>query len=183
MISRIQQGEFTSVTKHNEQIYAATVKGTTSMIYVYRFSKNFFNKWSWKVELKFSIVVGNVSLCTTDSEIMCCSSNDHKIAMYTLTGQLRPVYGSFGSVEAGQMNSPYTCYIDDECSLLIADHSNHRLQVMQTTGEFSVLELKPPVLQPRSAVLLDSHIYVTSEDMMTISKFQQMTADDIDTYM
>ena len=170
---RIQEGEFSSVVSHQGRIYAAATRGETTTIQVFCFAKGIF-KEKWRLETKFNIIVGSViTLCITGSEIACCSNSDHKIAIYTLAGQLRPVYGSFGSVEAGQMSCPYVSYNDATGNMLIVDHFNHRLQVMDTHGEFSVLSLEPGVLHPRSAVLMDKFIYVTASDK-TISKFQQM---------
>ena len=69
-------------------------------------------------------------------------------------------YGRRLDHNAGGLSYPYISDDDDDDSVLIADQLNQRLQVMSEQGEFSVLQLKPPVSQPRSAVLFNNHLYV-----------------------
>ena len=60
---------------------------------------------------------------------------------------------------------------DDDCSVLIVDWGNDRLQVMSEQGEFTVLQLQPPVSRPRSAVLFKNNLIVASIDKFQIHKY------------
>ena len=82
--------------------------------------------------------------------------------VYSLSGELLQTYGARGSRDAGQFDHPYICADDDDGSVLIADWNNDRLQVMSEQGEFSVLQLQPPVSRPLGAVLFNNQLYVVS---------------------
>ena len=71
-------------------------------------------------------------------------------------------HGEEGCGDADHLACPYISDDDDDGSVLIAEEGNDRLQVMSEQGEFSVLQLQPPVLDPRSAVLYNNNLYVTS---------------------
>ena len=97
-----------------------------------------------------------LTLSISNNQLKCGSSTDGVIKVYSLSGELLQTYGTSGVGDAGQ----FICNDDDDGSVLITD--NDRLQVMSEQGEFSVLQLQPPVPGPRSAVLFNNHIYVTS---------------------
>ena len=80
-------------------------------------------------------------------------------------------YGTPGRSDVGQLDCPFISGDDDDGSVLIADWGNNRLQVMSEQGEFSVLQLQPPVSRPRSAVLFNNNLYVTSYDKKAIYKY------------
>ena len=66
--------------------------------------------------------------------------------------------------DACRLHTPYICADDDDGSVLIAGYINGRLQVMSEQGEFSVLQLQPPVSGPRIAVLFNNQLYVAKFD-------------------
>ena len=154
--SRITAGDFTSVAVHRDQMFAA---GYTKpkMVHFYKRSGS-----SWVKVHSFSVDLDHwITLSVKNNQIKCCSDNDNKIAVYSLSGELLQTYGtSERDGGAGQLNYPYICTDDDDGSVLIADRGNDRLQVMSEQGEFSVLQLQPPVSQPRGAVLFNNQLYV-----------------------
>ena len=107
----------------------------------------------------------------SNNQLKCCSAEDDTIKVYSLSGELLQTYGTHGRGDAGQLNLPYISDDDDDGSVLIADQFNDRLQVMSEQGEFSVLQLQPPVSCPRSAVQLNNQLYVTSEQNNVIYKY------------
>ena len=104
--------------------------------------------------------------------VTCCYTASSKLLVCSTSDGRQQTHGAYGSGDAGQFSWPYVCYADDDGNVLIADCYNERLQVMNKQGEFSVLRLQPYVSQPRSAVLFKGHLYVTSFDKKTVSKYQ-----------
>ena len=84
------------------------------------------------------------------------------VQVHSLRGELLQTHVAPGRRGAGQSKNRYICDDDDDGSVLIADCGNNRLQVMSEQGEFNVLQLKPPVSVPRSAVLFNNQLYLTS---------------------
>ena len=103
-----------------------------------------------------------LTLSITNTQLKCCSRGDDTIKVYSLSGELLQTYGTRGRGDAGQLDCPYISDDDDDDSVLIADNGNDRLQVMSEQGEFSVLQLQPPVSRPRCAVLFNNQLYVAS---------------------
>ena len=110
-----------------------------------------------------------LTLSISNNQLKCCSAGDGTVKVYSLSGELLQTYGTTGRGDAGQLTYPYIS--DNDGCVLIADHYNDRLQVMSEQGEFSVLQLQPPVSRPRCAVLFGNQLYVTSEDGNAIYKY------------
>ena len=154
---------------YQDQIYAATwtEADTTSTVSVYnQRDGNWVKVHSFKVVLK-----GWVTLSVRNEQIKCCSASDSQIAVYSLSGELLQTHGERGRGNAGRLKYPYICTDDDDGSVLIADCQNNRLQVMSEQGEFSVLQLQPPVSQPRIAILFNNQLYMTSFWGQTLLKY------------
>ena len=101
-----------------------------------------------------------LTLGISNNQLKCCLIGESVIKFYSLSGELLQTYGTYGSDDAGQLDCPY---VNGEYgSVLIADCGNSRLEVMSEQGEFNVLQLKPPVSRPRSAVMSNRQLYVTS---------------------
>ena len=60
------------------------------------------------------------------------------------------------------LNCPYLCMVDGDEGMLIADCNNERLQVRERSGQWSVLDLQPPVIRPNGAVVIDNRLYVSA---------------------
>lgn len=146
---------FTCVDTHYDEVYALSKK----TVYVYKHSGS-----SWVEVHKFDVTLNDISLSIRNNKIftaqrisLCSMSagfitvnqsnskiNDHKITVYSLSGELlqtHSVPGPDNTVGHSGAVAP---------------------QVMSEKGEFSVLELQPPASQPRSAVLFNSNLYVLS---------------------
>ena len=161
--SRIDSGCFSSVAVYQDHVYAA--RHSSDEVLVYKHSGG------WKKVHSFNVIRGFTMLSVQNNQLKCCSSGEKKIAVYSLTGQLLQTHGSKGSGDAGQFDGPYICDDDDDGSVLIADWGNNRLQGMSEQGDFSVLQLKPPVSRPRGAVLFNNNLYVTSASNKTVYKY------------
>ena len=112
-----------------------------------------------------------LTLIISNIQLKCCSHGDDTIKVYSLSGELLQTYDAHGNGDAGQLDGPYISDDDDDGSVLIADCGNNRLQVMSEQGEFSVLRLKPPVREPRSAVLWNNQLYVLSLRWKKVYKY------------
>ena len=117
-------------------------------------------------------ISNTLTLSISNNQLKCCSTVDGSIKVYSLSGELLQTHGARGRAESGQLCGPHISDDDDDGSVLIADYGNDRLQVMSEQGEFSVLQLQPPVSHTRSAVLLNNHMFVTSAvNKKTIYKY------------
>ena len=114
---------------------------------------------------------GWITLSVKNNQIKCCSTRENKIVVYAPNGELLQAYGTRGSGDASLLNFPYVSAGDASVNLLIADRNNDRLQVMSEQGEFSVLQLQPPVSRPTSAVIFKNQLYVTSETNKALVRF------------
>ena len=70
-----------------------------------------------------------------------------------------------------QLNYLTLCDVDDDDRALVIDYNNDRLQVMSGQGEFSVLQLAPPVAGPTGAVLFNDCLYLVSHYDRFIHKY------------
>ena len=174
---RIVSGCFTSVVVHQDKIYAANSKQCQTQAFRYKKTPRWIRIGStgWtklkSIDHDFSARGSCLTLSISNNQLKCCSAGDDIIKVYSLSGEWLQTYGTHGSGAAGQFNCPYISDDDGDGSVLIADYGNDRLQVMSEQGEFSVLQLQPPVLDPRSAVLFNNHLYVTSDDEQKIYKY------------
>ena len=169
ILNKISSGEFLSVAILGDQVFATKYK--SNMVNVYSYSGN---KWSKTRSFKASTNNNErLTMSVKNNRIKCCSWDDDNIRVYTLTGQLLQTNSTEGSGDAGQLSDPFICDEDEDGSVLFADQYNDRLQVMTEEGKFSLLQLQPPVEEPKSAALFNNHLYVTSSKWMdaTICKY------------
>ena len=116
------------------------------------------------------------TLSISNNQLKCCSTGDSIIKVYSLSGKFLQMYGTCGWRNAGQLRYPVICDGDADGSVLIVDRGNDRLQVMSEQGEFSGLQLHPPVPLLINAVLFNNQLYVTSSpiglsDQCCVSKY------------
>ena len=112
-----------------------------------------------------------ITLCVRNNNIKCCLRDENKLVVYSLKGELLRTLGTRGSDDAGQFKWPFIFGDDDDGSVLTADCHNDRLQVMSEQGEFSLLQLEPPVSRPYSAVLWKNHVFVSCGTEGQIKKY------------
>ena len=159
----IASSDFTSVVVHQDQVYAADCSKNQTQVFQ-RNDSSSPAEWRQLISIDHDFRDQNfiLTLSVSNNQFKCCSQEDGIIKVYSLSGELLQTYGTRGRGDAGQLDFPFISDDDDDGSVLIADGLNDRLQVMSEQGEFSVLQLQPPVSQPRSAVLFNNHLYVTS---------------------
>ena len=165
----IVNGSFTSVVIHQDQVYAADCENNQTQVFQHNDTSS--TRWTQTrfIDHDFEQKGSSLTLSISNNQLKSCSFGDGSIKVYSLSGELLQTYGTPGRADAGQLYSP--CISDDDGSVLIADCGNNRLQVMSEQGEFSVLQLQPPVTSPLRAVLFKNHIYVTSPPS-TIIKYK-----------
>ena len=170
-IKRIANGSFRSIVVHQDQVYAADSKKWQTQV----FQNNGTSSKGWRqlrsIDHDFQEKNYILTLSISNNQLKCCSTVDGSIKVYSLSGELLQTYGTRGHDDAGQLACPYISDDYDDGSVLIANWSNNRLQVMSEQGEFSVLQLQPPVSCPRSAVQLNNQLYVTSGTGNIICKY------------
>ena len=168
--SLIASEHFTNVVTHQDKVYVTRYDSDQTQVFQHnnRTSPRWRQPRSIDHDLKTKACTLTVSI--SNNQLKCCSFVDDIIKVYSLSGQLLQTYGTHGHGEAGQLYRPFINDSDDG-SVLIADCNNGRLQVMSEQGEFSVLQLEPPVSRPRSAVLFNNHVFATSFSEQTIYKY------------
>ena len=137
-----------------------------------------------------------MTLATANVKIFACSAHDAKMFVLSQSGEVLQTHGKPGSgpadgelsdeeayelsdekahqaesPPAGELCGPYLCAVDSDESLLVADCGNDRLQVCDVSGQWSVLDLEPPVTTPNSAVVIDNKLYVCSSVDKTLSVY------------
>ena len=168
--SKITSGCFTSVVVHQDQVYAADRSKNQTQVFQ---NSDDTSSPRWAkircIDHDFEKKCSTLTLSISNNQLKCCSYAIGSIKVYSLSGELLQTYGTRGRGDAGQLNWPFIS--DDDGSVLIADRKNDRLQVMSEQGEFSVLQLQPPVSGRCSAVLFNNQLYVTSDHNRAIYKY------------
>ena len=101
-----------------------------------------------------------VTLAAANGKLFACSVCDAKVFVLSQSGEVLQTHGKPGSGLAGELNEPELCAVDSEESMLVADRDNDRLQVCDVSGQWSVLDLQPPVKRPVRAAVIDNKLYV-----------------------
>ena len=179
-----------SVVVHRDRVYAAESRYAQPVVLrVFTYNNNSSDDtnssssssnssssdicWQQVASFELSVMAWITLSVVAGDRVTCCSSSERQVVLYSLpSGQPLTTHGTRGSGGgAGQLDLPFVSDDDDSGSVLIADCHNDRLQVMSEQGEFSVLQLQPQVSRPRSALLFDEHLFVTSRDKHAIYKY------------
>ena len=112
-----------------------------------------------------------MTLATANGKIFACSLQDAKVFVLSQSGEVLQTHGKPGSGQAGELNNPRLCAVDSEESMLVADCDNDRLQVCDVSGQWSLLDLQPPVKRPTCAAVIDNKLYVCSFREKTLSVY------------
>ena len=139
------------------------------------------DRWETRDTISLAGVVGEnafVTMATANGKIFACSHLDNKVFVLSQSGEVLQTHGKEGpgpvgelmfhclavskarSVPAGELSRPRLCAVDSEESMLVADRGNDRLQVCDVSGQWSVLDLQPPVKRPVRAAVIDNKLYV-----------------------
>ena len=103
-----------------------------------------------------------MTMAVANNKLYVCSAHDNEVYVVTPYGEVMATHGSSGSRLAGELDCPFLCAVDSDESMLVADCKNHRLQVCDRTGQWSVLDLQPPVSYPTRAAISGNKLYVSS---------------------
>ena len=160
----IASGDFRSVVVHQDQVYAADSSKNQTQVFQYNATSS--PRWTHirSIDHDFEKKGATLTLSISNNQLKCCSYAIGTIKVYSLSGGelLRTHTASdLGDTgDTGQFYRPIISDDDDDGSVLIADCHNDRLLVMSEQGEFSVLQLQPPVSQPLRAVMFNNQLYV-----------------------
>ena len=92
--------------------------------------------------------------------LFACLTNEHRVDILSLRGDLLCQAGKQGSDGAGLFKTPFMGATDSEGYALFTDYDNYRLQVLTPQSKWHVVEMEPKVKHPGGAVLMDGIIYV-----------------------
>ena len=102
-----------------------------------------------------------VKLFIEDGILFSCCWYDHKIHTWSLKGGPFHTIGKEGSA-AGCFKNPLLCEIDNDLNMIVADYSNHRIQVVNTQGEGGVFNIGEKICYPRSTVVHKDKLIIVS---------------------
>ena len=164
----IDSGDFRSVVVHQDLVYAADSSKNQTQVFQYNATSS--PRWTHirSIDHDFEKKGATLTLSISNNQLKCCSYAIGSIKVYSLSGDLLLTHTASNT---DQFYRPIISDDDDDGSVLIADCYNDRLQVMSEQGEFSVLQLQPPVSKPRSAVLFNNHLYVMTSPLHTDQGF------------
>ena len=141
------------VTIHSGKAYA--VKHKQPAVYVFKDNGND----NWLQESKINLLgyykgLGMHTICISQDMIYLCPKNCQSVYVYTIAGRITGCYGKKGwnlqvgldlSVEnssAGNLCDARICGEDSKGNVLIADSTNHRLQVLKEGGHWAEITLE-----------------------------------------
>ena len=84
------------------------------------------------------------------------------IDVLNLSGQQLTTYGHEGTGGPGELQYPSLCQQDSEGALLVADHDNHRLQLLGKNHKWSIVDMGPELKGPERAMYVDDALFVHS---------------------
>ena len=125
-----------------------------------------------------------VTLATANGKIFACSDVDAKVFVLSQSGEVLQTHSKptgelmfnlrwvlknlvFQSDEL----RPSLCAVDSEGAMLVVDCENEHLQVGDSSGQWSLLDLQPPVKMPIGAAVIDNKLYVCSYLEETLSVY------------
>ena len=154
IISEINSGCYTSAHIDNGTLYA--LEHNTKTIMGYRYRGGCWVKHSGKRLPHSGLNTTSVNHGITT----ICNQSKHMIHVIDMCGRLLHTYGQEGTEGAGYLKSPRLCQVDSEGVLLVADTDNHRLQVREKHGQWSIIDVEPHLRLPERAVYVDGTLYV-----------------------
>ena len=169
--NRLQVGSFSCVIFHQNQLYAADCY--KNEIHVFDYKRKALTKIrTIKLRYKESSDIDDrfFKLYATNNRLICSSSENHEIYVYSSNGECLQTYGKLGSGDEGCLDTPVIGDSDVAGCVLVADYENNRLQVMSEQGEFFVLDLQSEVSKPSVTAIFNDHLYVAS-DWRTLYKY------------
>jgi DNA-binding beta-propeller fold protein YncE len=109
--------------------------------------------------------VGGLAVDDANGRLMVCDTKGHKVAVYSLSGELLFSMGKRGN-EKGEFNYPYSATVDPKGNIYVVDSGNFRVQIFDKDGNFisafgSLGAVAGTFSRPKG-IALDSegHIYV-----------------------
>ena len=166
-MKQIITGHFSGVVRHHNRFYAANK--ITATVHVFEYASE------WKHCHSFSVNITKnwrITLCISNNLLYACLSGDNRIDMFSRDGHLLSSTGSNGHGGPGQLRCPFICATDAAGDVLIADHTNHRLQLLSANGQWSIVQLQPPVVRPCGACLMNETLYVNEEDRKILHAYK-----------
>ena len=123
-----------------------------------------------KFDYPYGVAVG------TNGYVYVSDGNNHRIQMFTNSGEFKAKWGSSG-VDDGQFNNPSGIATDPDGNVYVADSGNNRIQKFSSTGHFitkwGVLGWDDGQFENPVDVTVDKHgnVYVADSGNRRIQKF------------
>lgn len=179
--SKIADGCFAAVSLFETEIYALEYQRGKVLVFKTVDSNN--NKWieSNRYSLEHTNVTDYDRLRVDRNCIYVSSFRNHCIYVMDKHGNPLCKRGEKGLSRPGHLNHPILCSVDRAGSMLVADQWNHRLQVCDKTGKWTVIKLPGEIRYPSGVMLsYEGEMFITGESPSkshVLQRYTMLTAD------
>ena len=98
---------------------------------------------------------------------------EHRIDVYSLSGDFLIGCGTRGSHDSGELDRPYICCRLGNLGILVADQRNERLQVIDAKHRWHILSLRVErQSDPRSALIIGDRLLANFWKSQTIAFYK-----------
>ena len=148
---QISEGYYFSVKSHNEKVYASNYTSGSIEIYAHK-----DDIWWGLRRIQTSRPNHYVRLCVNNVNIFASSWHNKTTCVYSHDGTLLSDHR-----RTEELKTPLVCHGDQNGDVLIADWSNHCLQVLRSDGNYSRVGIHREELSwPDSAVYYPGRLFV-----------------------
>ncbi|MEK8017372.1 MAG: SBBP repeat-containing protein, partial [Candidatus Parabeggiatoa sp.] len=134
--SQCVKDAFHDIAVDNQDHVYVTCEPTSGQPIVEKLSKDGTSLYEWFVKpLQNDESMGATKITINDNYVYVLESHNHRIRKYTKYGELKNVWGGYGS-EEGKFKYPQKIAIDSHGNIYVTDNDNNRIQKFNSEGEF-----------------------------------------------
>lgn len=154
-VQHVAHGSFADVQYHTSEncLYALEIEQSKIVVFQYVSEQ-------WCFQREFRLHHGNTHardrLAVCDKELLVSSCNNNCLYVFSVDGEFKYQTGETGTGEAGHLSGPLLCNVDAAGNVLVADYSNHRLQVCERDSQWCIVILPGVVNSPMDALTDDT---------------------------
>ena len=167
-VKQVCNGIFTCVVRHQNRFYAAT----TGYMHVYNYVGELMQRHSFISVNADSF--SQMTICIANNLLYVGLTRDTRIDIFSLDGQFQSSTEYKGIGEPGDLNWPFICFSDAAGNVVIADECNNRLQLFSASEQWSIMRLRPRLVKPRGACLLNDTLFVNEGERRVIHAYKMM---------
>ena len=159
----LRSGKFKSLALNDSILYAFAYENAQVYCFSYAAGEKMLKE---KQVIQPSLAVKEKQFATIavrKNEIFVCSMADNKIFVHELSGKNKLVrtLGDYGTLNVGRLNYPVIAQQLKDGSLLIADHDNHRYQLLRPDNRWEQV-LRLGTKFPRGCLYSDGKLFTVS---------------------